>query len=205
MDYMFYSCNKLTKPLRVINACLFSESIWFCLFLFLAFVIYKIYNRHGQLFFSYFIGYGIIRFFVEALRTDSLMIGPLRMAQLTGVAGAVSQQDTVVYTLSNTEMTIPLKAGADGKVHYAVGKVSLSINSTHEDYATYYTEDFSSAHLYITSAITHLNLIKSPMLFKKICYKVAHICNIGNIGYRDYRGSFYKPLKIFYKLGLKVL
>ncbi len=61
-----------------------------------------------------------------------------------GVAGAVSQQDTVVYTLSNTEMTIPLKAGADGKVHYAVGKVSLSINSTHEDYATYYTEDFSS-------------------------------------------------------------
>ena len=64
--------------------------------------------------------------------------------ETTGVAGAVSQQDTVVYTLSNTEMTIPLKAGADGKVHYAVGKVSLSINSTHEDYATYYTEDFSS-------------------------------------------------------------
>ena len=61
-----------------------------------------------------------------------------------GVAGAVSQQDTVVYTLSNTEMTIPLKVGADGKTHYAVGKVSLSINSTHEDYETYYTEDFSS-------------------------------------------------------------
>ena len=52
-----------------------------------------------------------------------------------GVAGAVSQQDTVVYTLSNTEMTIPLKVGADGKTHYAVGKVSLSINSTHEDYS----------------------------------------------------------------------
>lgn len=62
----------------------------------------------------------------------------------TGVAGAVSQQDTVVYTLSNTEMTIPLKVGTDGKTHYAVGKVSLSINSTHEDYETYYTEDFSS-------------------------------------------------------------
>ena len=62
----------------------------------------------------------------------------------TGVAGAVSQQDTVVYTLSNTEMTIPLKVGEDGKTHYAVGKVSLSINSTHEDYKTYYSEDFSS-------------------------------------------------------------
>ena len=70
-----------------------------CLFLFLAFVIYKIYNRHGQLFFSYFIGYGIIRFFVEALRTDSLMIGPLRMAQLTGVVGALVGIVGVFYLL----------------------------------------------------------------------------------------------------------
>ena len=33
----------------------------------------------------YFIAYGILRFFVEGLRTDSLMIGPIRMAQLTSV------------------------------------------------------------------------------------------------------------------------
>ncbi len=62
----------------------------------------------------------------------------------TGIAGAVSQQDTVVYNLSNSEMTIPLKTGADGKTHYAVGKVSLSINSLHEDYATYYNDTFST-------------------------------------------------------------
>ena len=53
-----------------------------------------------------------------------------------GVAGAVSQQDTVVYDLTD-ELTIPLKNGEDGKSHYAVGKVSLSMNSTHEDYETY--------------------------------------------------------------------
>lgn len=33
----------------------------------------------------YFISYGILRFFVEGLRTDSLMIGSIRMAQLTSV------------------------------------------------------------------------------------------------------------------------
>lgn len=33
----------------------------------------------------YFMAYGVLRFFVEGLRTDSLMIGPIRMAQLTSV------------------------------------------------------------------------------------------------------------------------
>ncbi|MCI7789898.1 MAG: flagellar basal body-associated FliL family protein [Lachnospiraceae bacterium] len=60
----------------------------------------------------------------------------------TGVVGAVSQADTTVYDLTD-EMTIPLKNGEDGKAHYAVGKVSLSMNSKHEDYATYY-ETFST-------------------------------------------------------------
>lgn len=33
----------------------------------------------------YFMAYGVLRFFVEGLRTDSLMIGSIRMAQLTSV------------------------------------------------------------------------------------------------------------------------
>lgn len=33
----------------------------------------------------YFLAYGVLRFFVEGLRTDSLMIGSIRMAQLTSV------------------------------------------------------------------------------------------------------------------------
>ncbi|MFR8152817.1 MAG: prolipoprotein diacylglyceryl transferase family protein, partial [Romboutsia timonensis] len=41
----------------------------------------------------YYIGlYSLGRFFIEGLRTDSLMIGPLRMAQvisLVGVIGAI--------------------------------------------------------------------------------------------------------------------
>lgn len=56
--------------------------------------------------------------------------------------GTVSQADTVVYDLSE-EMTIPLKNDEDGTAHYAVGKLSLSMDMTHEDYATY-SETFST-------------------------------------------------------------
>ncbi|MBP6491414.1 MAG: prolipoprotein diacylglyceryl transferase [Clostridia bacterium] len=58
------------------------ESIWcFLLFFVLVFVDN---NRkfEGQTFLLYGILYSLERFFVEALRTDSLMIGPFRQAQL---------------------------------------------------------------------------------------------------------------------------
>lgn len=54
----------------------------------------------------------------------------------TSTADSVSQADTAVYDLA-TELTIPLKNDADGTAHYAVGTVSLSMDMTHEDYATY--------------------------------------------------------------------
>lgn len=54
----------------------------------------------------------------------------------SSVATSVSMADTAVYNIS-AELTIPLKNGEDGKAHYAVGNVSLSMNTTHEDYSTY--------------------------------------------------------------------
>ena len=36
----------------------------------------------GQITFLYFIGYAFIRFFIEGLRTDSLMMGKIRASQL---------------------------------------------------------------------------------------------------------------------------
>lgn len=67
------------------------------IFALITLVIYRIYNRHGQLFFSYFIGYGIVRIFVEGLRTDSLMLGSLRMAQLTALAGILIGIIGIIY------------------------------------------------------------------------------------------------------------
>lgn len=62
------------------------ESLW-CLFLFL--VLIFIDNRRkfeGQVFLLYGIGYSFERFFVEGLRTDSLMLGSFRQAQLLSIA-----------------------------------------------------------------------------------------------------------------------
>lgn len=53
----------------------------------------------------------------------------------TNINAGVSMADTKIYSIEN--LTIPLKTGADGVIHYAVGTVSLSMNSAHADYATY--------------------------------------------------------------------
>jgi phosphatidylglycerol---prolipoprotein diacylglyceryl transferase len=58
------------------------ESIW-CFLLFLFLILYdKKPGFAGQLACLYGILYSVERFFVEALRTDSLMIGPFKQAQL---------------------------------------------------------------------------------------------------------------------------
>ncbi len=43
------------------------------------------FRKRGDLAYAYLVWYGVVRFFVEGLRTDSLMLGPIRMAQLTSV------------------------------------------------------------------------------------------------------------------------
>lgn len=66
-------------------------------FLLIIFVIRKIQKHTGIQFFSYFVFYGIVRFFVEGLRTDSLMLGSLRMAQLISIAFVVVGVIGIVY------------------------------------------------------------------------------------------------------------
>lgn len=65
------------------------ESLWdFCVFVILIIIIKK-YRKNGFIFFTYIGLYSIGRFFVEGLRTDSLMLGPFRIAQLMSLAGFI--------------------------------------------------------------------------------------------------------------------
>ena len=43
--------------------------------------------KEGDLFLLYVMGYSVGRFFIEGLRTDSLLLGSLRMAQLVSLTG----------------------------------------------------------------------------------------------------------------------
>ena len=49
------------------------------------FILRKKQNRRGDLAYCYLMWYGLIRFFIEARRTDSLYLGNIKMAQLTSI------------------------------------------------------------------------------------------------------------------------
>lgn len=69
------------------------ESLWSLCGVFLLIWLNKHKKKDGQVCFTYFIWYGVGRFFIEGLRTDSLYWGPFRISQvvalLTAVLGAV--------------------------------------------------------------------------------------------------------------------
>lgn len=63
----------------------FESVICFIAFLILLFVRRGKYNKVGMMTASYLMIYGTLRFFIEAGRTDSLMIGGFKMAQIVSV------------------------------------------------------------------------------------------------------------------------
>ena len=69
----------------------FYESVW-CLFGFIGMLIIRFgkYLKKGNLTAFYLIWYGIIRFIVESLRSDSLMLGSLKMAQIISIIFIIS-------------------------------------------------------------------------------------------------------------------
>ena len=54
-------------------------------FFIIVFLVNKFFKKNGSQFAFYFIWYGIVRFIVEAYRSDSLMLGSIKMAQLTSI------------------------------------------------------------------------------------------------------------------------
>ncbi|WP_416828453.1 prolipoprotein diacylglyceryl transferase [Ectobacillus polymachus] len=61
------------------------ESLWDFAGVILLLLLRKANLRYGELFFTYLTWYSIGRFYVEGLRTDSLMLGPLRVAQVVSI------------------------------------------------------------------------------------------------------------------------
>lgn len=65
------------------------ESLWNILvFIILIYLIRRV-KIDGSIFFTYVGLYSIGRFFIEGLRTDSLMLGPIRVAQLVSLSGVI--------------------------------------------------------------------------------------------------------------------
>ena len=69
----------------------FYESTW-CLIGFIIMLLLRKYKKlkPGYLTGFYLIWYGIIRFMIEAMRTDALMLGPIKVAQLVSIIFVIS-------------------------------------------------------------------------------------------------------------------
>ncbi len=91
-SYLTVHANELpgvvaTEP---VHPCFLYESFWCLLGFVLLHTISKKWRKFdGQIFLLYMVWYGVGRFFIEGLRTDSLYIGTLRISQVVAVVTAV--------------------------------------------------------------------------------------------------------------------
>lgn len=90
-DEIFASTGVAVDPSLPVHPCFLYESLW-CL---LGFLLLHLYSKHrkfdGEIFFMYIGWYGLGRVFIEGLRTDSLMVGHIRISQLVaGVCVVIS-------------------------------------------------------------------------------------------------------------------
>ncbi len=84
----------------------FYESMW-CLLgaLVLHLFFVKCYRFRGQIFASYLIWYGCGRLVIEGLRSDSLMVGPLRVSQLVAVAAILTGIGLILWARTHCRVT----------------------------------------------------------------------------------------------------
>lgn len=66
-------------------------------FFLIIFVVKKIQKKQGLQFFSYFVWYGFIRYFIEGLRTDSLYVFGLKTAQLVSIGFVIVGIIGIIY------------------------------------------------------------------------------------------------------------
>ncbi|AYD40473.1 prolipoprotein diacylglyceryl transferase [Clostridium fermenticellae] len=74
------------------------ESIWNILVFIILIQLIKKFKNRGLILFSYIGLYSIGRFFVEGMRTDSLLLGSIRMAQLVSFIGIIIWVIFLIYT-----------------------------------------------------------------------------------------------------------
>ena len=101
------------------------ESIWnLIVFLILFFIIRKNKKYNGQVLFTYFGLYSLGRFFIEGLRTDSLMFGPFRVAQLVSLAFIISSILLHIYFKKKSSSKIETKL--DENANSTINEENLS-------------------------------------------------------------------------------
>ncbi|HMM07426.1 MAG TPA: prolipoprotein diacylglyceryl transferase [Clostridiales bacterium] len=104
------------------------ESLWDLLVFILLMALFKKSKRNGNVVLVYLIAYSVGRFFIEGLRMDSLMIGPLRQAQVLSVVLIVIAGAILLY---RNRKASPLDHGKKASTAKKPGK-SVKTKNTQE-------------------------------------------------------------------------
>jgi phosphatidylglycerol:prolipoprotein diacylglycerol transferase len=107
---IFIKTDVIVDPQIPVHPCFLYESLW-CLagFLLIHFFFSKLRTFDGELILIYAAWYGFGRAAIESFRTDSLMIGPVRISQLLGIVTAVIAVALIVFlSLRAKKKNIPL-------------------------------------------------------------------------------------------------
>ncbi len=90
-------------PLSPVHPCFLYESVW-C---FAGFILLHFLSKHrafkGETFLQYIVWYGLGRFFIESVRTDSLMIGSFKISQLVAAICVVGGALAIVILRSRVK------------------------------------------------------------------------------------------------------
>ena len=92
-------------PLKPVHPTFLYESIWDIAVFLLLFNRRKHKKADGEVFLLYFVLYGIGRFFIEGLRTDSLMLGSIRISQLLSVLFIIAGTIIIILIRQKTAKT----------------------------------------------------------------------------------------------------
>jgi len=94
------------------------ESLWNLFFIILFLVFFSKRKFDGQIFLSYLISYGFGRFFIEELRTDSLMLGALKVSQIVALGCVLFGVVLMVYNLikPNKKLTLSISFKKQKKI-----------------------------------------------------------------------------------------
>lgn len=99
-----YNADVTLSPEYAVHPCFLYESVW-CLLgaVLLAVVLKKWRKFDGQIILMYMIWYGFARFIIEGLRTDSLIIGTLRVSQALSAVICVVSLVVLIIMLSKVK------------------------------------------------------------------------------------------------------
>jgi len=86
------------------------ESLWNLIFIVVFLLLFKKRRFDGQIFLGYLMSYGVGRFFIEGLRTDSLYLGSIRVSQLVAVLCFALGLALMIFNLKRPvkKLTLPV-------------------------------------------------------------------------------------------------